>query len=389
MSRLKLWASVGLALCAGWSSAEEGMVPDRGYSFERGTRHDLENGVRVVDEEKKDGYDKNKKAEAERNARAVAMHVQNLSDPDEKIRETSAEMLGYLTAVEAIPNLIEALNDQHINVQIKAHGALNKITGENFGYKNYAAWKKWWMSNSKEFLAKQQAGVSQLNETRGMYMNTLGLEALKSAQFAQATRMFQEAVNADPKIPDYRNNLGLALMEQGRPIDAINYFQEALGLNDRLPQPYMNIGSCFARLNRHIEAQHWYRKAMLTDKEGKLWEPFWTLGKEFLRKGSFPMAMEFLEQAQLKAQKNNIFDPRIYRDLALTYYGLDQYYSAWIAVNDVKRLGYELDEGFVKKVRQALIAQGYDPDNLDPMGNPGSPSPPAGATPRETANSGR
>ena len=124
----------------------------------------------------------------------------------------------------------------------------------------------------------------------------------------------------------------------------------------------MNIGSSYARMNKHIEAQHWFRRAMKRDKDGRLWEPLWTLGKEYLKKGEFDMAKEFLEQASEKASRRRVYDPRIYRDLALTYYGLDMYHSSWWAIKQVWKDGYELDKGFVTKVQNALKAQGIDPE---------------------------
>ena len=118
-------------------------------------------------------------------------------------------------------------------------------------------------------------------------------------------------------------------------------------------------------MNREIEAQHWFKKAIAMDKDGQLWESFWLLGKEYLKNGEYNMAYEFLDQARVKAEKNTHWDPRIYRDLALTHYALDQYNSAWKEIKNVETLGYQLDEGFVLKVRKALEAQGIDPDKMD------------------------
>ncbi|MCK6474558.1 MAG: HEAT repeat domain-containing protein [Planctomycetes bacterium] len=353
------WTCAGLA-CAfvlGAGAKEEGAS-----DFDRGYKDELEKGVVVKDLQRKDKPKNDKEA----NARAVSYHVKNLSDKDPAIRENSAEMLGLIQSPDAVPYLIEALQDKHLMVQLKAHAALIKITGKNFDYRDYPAWKNWWLTNSKEFLQQKESGPSDVAKVRAMHSNTLGLNALSAGEFALAINYFRDAVNQDPEIPDYKNNLGLAVMETGAFIDAMHYFQETIGLNDALPQPYMNIGTCYARMGRQIEAQHWFRKALTVDKDGKLWEPFWTLGKEYLKNGENYMAMELLEQARAKAQGNNHFDPRIYRDLALAHYALDQYYSAWTEIKNVEALGFELDKGFVQKVRDALKAQGVDPDK-DPL----------------------
>jgi tetratricopeptide (TPR) repeat protein len=255
-------------------------------------------------------------------------------------------------------------------VQIAAHGALNKITGKNFGYANYKEWKGWWENNKQQLLQRQAVGVSDLDEIRAKSSNTQGLIYLNNGDFGNAYRMFLDSVNANPKIPDYRNNLGLAVMELARNdpyryIDAMAYFQEAIGLDDSLPQPYMNIGSCYARLGKHIEAQNWFRRAIDKDVNGMLWEHCWTLGKELLSKGDFHLAVEYLQQARSKAERSRKYDPRIYRDLALGYYGLDQHHAAFKEIMNLKRLGYDPNPDFEAKVRKALTDQGVDPDKED------------------------
>jgi tetratricopeptide (TPR) repeat protein len=305
------------------------------------------------------------KTDAEANARAAKFHIANLSDKDPEVRQTSAWMLGTLGSIESVPFLIEALKDAHIMVQINAHGALNKITGKNFGYKNYGQWKSWWESSKEDFLKKQKLGPNEMNKFRAKNSNTMGLQYLKEKQFAQAYSTFLDAVNQDPEIPDYRNNLGLSVMEMGRFIEAIGYFEETIGLDDALPQPYMNIGNCYGRMGRHIEAQNWIRRAMNKDKEGAFWETCWSLGKEFLNKGDFTMAQEFLDQARIKAERVRTFDPRIYRDLALAHYGLDQFNSSWKELQNLKTLGYDPDPDFEAKVKAALKEQGTDVDKFE------------------------
>jgi tetratricopeptide (TPR) repeat protein len=295
-------------------------------------------------------------------------------------------MLGTLGSMDAVPALIEALNSKHIMVQLSAHGALNKLTGKNFGYKNYQEWKSWYESNKKDIQERKVQGAGEMRKVNAKYNNTLGIESLHHGEYATARGYFLKAVNMDPEVPDYRNNLGLSVMELGSYVDAINYFEEALGIDNELPQPYMNIGSCFARMNKTIEAQHWFRKAVEKDKKGDLWETCWSLGKEYLKKGDFQMAQEFLELARDKAAKNRIYDPRIYRDLAQTYYGLDQYHTAWMTILFVRQMNYDLNEDFVEKVRKQLVTQGIDPDKLDPSANPVSLTGDQTPTPQTQSN---
>ena len=305
------------------------------------------------------------KTQLEADKDAFKRNIANLQDKNPEVRANAAEILGSMGNLLAVEPLIEVLQDRIELVAIKAHAALNKLTGKNFGYKNHSEWKSWWVSNKEELIKKNNVGADDMAKVRGKTANEQGRFCLKSGQYEQARTYFLQAVSADPEVADYRNNLGLSVMKMGRYIDAIIYFQETIGLDDGLPQPNMNIGACYANLNRHIEAQHWYRKALEKDTEGKLWEPCWSLGKEFLNKGDFHMAQEFLEEAMMKSERNNIYDPRIYRDLALTYYGLDEPHGAYKMIMNVQRLGFELDKGFIEKVRKTLIAQGVDPDKED------------------------
>ena len=85
-----------------------------------------------------------KGSQEEENQQAINHHIAMLKGGDKDHREMAAEMLGLLCAAEAVPNLLEALHDSDLFVKLKAHGALNKITGKNFGYKNRKTWKEWW-----------------------------------------------------------------------------------------------------------------------------------------------------------------------------------------------------------------------------------------------------
>lgn len=337
--------------------------------FDRGEKDDLEKGVVYKSEKKQKESDKQaKKKEIEKKQHTLRYHLKNLRDADPEVRQSSAEMLGYLGIPESIPDLIDVLRpdrNEKVGVQLTANASLAKITGKNYGAKNYDGWMKWWGENKEEFLKKAQIGVDDTAKYAGIAANTIGLDLMRRGEHRSAEEQFITAIDKDPTVPDYQNNMGLCLMEQGRYLDAMGYFDETIHMNPELPQPYMNMGMVYSRMKKTIEAQEWYKKAMKKDKDGKLWEPFWMLGKEHMQRSEWSMAYEYLDQARVKAEKNRIHDPRLYKDLAITHYGLDQYHSAWKEITNVKTLGYECDKGFVAKVRKALVDQGYDPDVED------------------------
>ncbi|HYF49318.1 MAG TPA: tetratricopeptide repeat protein [Planctomycetota bacterium] len=320
--------------------------------------------------EKDKNKDKKKKADDTKTARAVKYHIKNLNDPDPEVRKSSCEMLAIISSPDAVLPLIEMLDParkEPLNVLLTANGALAKITGKNFGYKNYDDWRAWWAKNKDEFYKKAETGVSAQDKIAAEASNNAGRGYMQVGEYRTAQQYFLDAVNRDPVVPDYRNNLGLSLFEQGRYLDAMEYFQEVIGLDAELPQPYMNIGRCYSRLNKTIEAQAWYKKATDRDKDGRLWDLLYVIGKEYMRRAEWQMAFEYLDQARVKAEKQTppVRDPRIYLDLAITHYGLDQYHSAWKEITNVKTLGFDVDEGFEKKVRKQLKDMGVDPDEED------------------------
>lgn len=338
--------------------------------FDRGEKYDFEHNIVTKDRVEKDDP-KNKKAvkaKSERLAKAVAYHIKNLKDPDADVRQSSCEMLAALGSPDAVEPLIEVMNPQrneHISVMLSAHGALVKITGQNFGYKNYDMWVSWWRKNKEEFLRKAETGPDETAKIAAQAANTVGLELLRRGEHRSAQAQFLTAIDKDPTVPDYRNNLGLSLLEQGRYLDAMEYFKETIGLDAGLPQPYMNVGRCYSRMNRTIEAQNWYKQAIEKDKENRLWDLPWMIGKEYMHRAEWPLAKEYIDQAINKMLKKGIRDPRVYNDLAITHFGLDQFHSAYRDLMDIRTLGYEPNPEFMKKVKKALEDEGIDPEQED------------------------
>ena len=308
------------------------------------------------------------KQAASRLAHAVQYHVKNLKDPDPDVRLSSCEMLAVLGSPDAVEPLIAVLlpeQKEQIKVSIAAQGALVKITGQNFGYKDYDSWLNWWHKNKLEFIQKAANGVDETAKISAVAANTVGLELLRHGDYRAAYQQFLNAADKDPTIPDYKNNLGLSLLEMGRYFDAMEYFNETIGADRDLPQPYMNIGRCYSRMERTIEAQNWYKQALERDKDGRMWDLPWMIGKEYMRRTEWPMAKEYLDQSISKMLRKGVRDPRVYNDLAITHYGLDQFHSAWRDLMDIRSLGYEPSPDFLARVKKSLLDEGIDPEKED------------------------
>jgi tetratricopeptide (TPR) repeat protein len=357
------------------SPASRAASTDDGKSkvvFDKGSDDDFVNG-KVYNEktasQKRDERRKNREKEEKKLAKSVEFHIKQLkSSKDEDERATAAEYLGVLNAYIAIPDLIDCLRPdrQEKDVVMRAaSGSLIKLTQKNFGVKGYDDWQKWWIKNKLDFMAKVKDEVSETDKITAQSENMVGLELNKRGVFREAYPHFVTAIDKNPKMIDYHNNAGVTLLNMGLYLDAMEHFKDAMGLNPAVPDPYMNIGRCYSKMGRSIEAHAWYKQASEKDPTGILWANYWMVGKEYLKSSDYKLAYEYLDQARTKAEKQRVRDPRLYNDIAICHYGLDQYHSAWKELCNVRILGYEPNPDFVKKVRKVLIDNGTDPDEED------------------------
>ena len=377
--RRLFWLPAGALLAVSVSLAaadkilpEENADPDLNPTIKDSDTDTVENQDKNQDkkQDKKPGKNdiqKNSRDKQPTRAKAVAKWIADLKDPDPQVRQAACQMLAILTPPEAVPPLIDVLRPElkePLLVLLTAHGALAKITGKNFGYKAYDQWLAWWAKNKEDFMM-HVVGVDDKSKDVAKSWNTMGIQLMNMGEFRQAQARFLQAVTFDPTTPDFRNNLGLSLLEQGRYLDAMTTFEEVIGIDPNLPQPYMNIGRCYSSMDKTIEAHVWFKKASEHDKDGRLWDLDWAIGKEYMKHGDYKMAREYLDKARNKMEKLNLHDARLHNDLAITHYGLDQYHSAYKELMNVRTLGCDPNPDFLAKVRQALKAQGIDPDEED------------------------
>ncbi len=342
--------------------------------FDKGTDADLEEKVNYKEktpgELRKERKDKLEK-EQKKQAASIAYHIKQLKTAkDEVDRSTSAEYLGALNAYVAIPDMIDRLRPavhEKDSVMRACNGALIKLTQQNLHVEDWEKWDKWWVGNKLKFMKEVKEDVPETDKITAESENMLGRELMKRNECHSAFNHFLVALEKNPKIPDYHNNAGLALLEMGRPMDAIIYFEETIDINKDLPQPYLNIGRVYSRMGKSIEAQKWFDLAKEKDKNGVLFDVFWMKGKEFLKRGEYKLAYEYLDQARTKAEKQRIRDPRLYNDIAICHYGLDQYHSAWKELCNIRFLNFVPNPDFEAKVRKALVDMGSDPDEEDKL----------------------
>jgi tetratricopeptide (TPR) repeat protein len=324
-----------------------------------------------------------------------------LKSENDDERATGAELArrvkGHANRTKLIPMLIEKLEKGERNpwARIFASGSLTAITGRDFGSGNRdpSSWKKWWETDVNQKLPKKTENSKRMLETqRAQINNSQGEISLAGGATMNAVEHFRKAIALDGTKPLYHSNLGLALLKTGDHRGALNRFDDAISVDPEFTIAYMNKGATYADrveklrqaakniqavyndlMNRaddkraaivardlvnvrkkikndEVMALDIFRRAIAIDLGGQLWGAHHQMGRIYMQRGDFEKALPPLEKAK-KMRSQQIV---VRRDLALTYYGLDQYYRSLLEIRAVEGFGGEMDKGFTKKVREKV-----------------------------------
>jgi tetratricopeptide (TPR) repeat protein len=89
-----------------------------------------------------------------------------------------------------------------------------------------------------------------------------GNKAFEGAAYADALRIFQEAVDRNPGHPEALNGLGAALCKLGRYIESEQQFRQALSIAPDHPEANCNLGNVLRWLGNIEESEVWLRRAL-------------------------------------------------------------------------------------------------------------------------------
>ncbi len=90
--------------------------------------------------------------------------------------------------------------------------------------------------------------------------NNLGNLCLRQGDFAAAVTHFETALALKPEDPEFTNNLGNALVRAGRLDEGIAYLEAAVRLTPAEPTPACNLASAYAQAGRTEEALRLLRR---------------------------------------------------------------------------------------------------------------------------------
>ncbi len=334
-------------------------------------------------------------------ARIFKRVVNLLNSENDDERATGAELArrvkGHANRTKLIPMLIKKLEKEERNpwARIFASGSLTAITGRDFGSGNRDAssWTKWWENDVHQKLPKKTENSKRMLETqRAQIDNSQGEISLAGGATMDAIDRFRKAIALDGTKPLYHSNLGLALLKTGDHQGALNRFDDAISVDPEFTIAYMNKGAAYAdrveklrqaakniqslyndlmkraddkraafvakdlaNVRKKIKADEEmaldiFRRAITVDAGGQLWGAHHQMGRIYMQRGDFEKALPSLEKAK-KMRPQQIV---IRRDLALVYYGLDQYYRSLLEIRAVEGFGGGMDKGFTKKVRDKV-----------------------------------
>jgi tetratricopeptide (TPR) repeat protein len=327
---------------------------------------------------------------------------EKLGSDKENDRAIGAELARTVThpkhITKLVPILIERLDptkEKNPWTSLYAASSLAIITGQDFGSqrRSHKRWHEWWFKKVKQKLPKvrepDKEHISRLNAQR---LNQQGELHLAGGNTVKAMDFFRQAISRDGRRALYHSNLGLALLKMGHHDGASQRFDDAIAVDPGFILAYLNKGAVYsdqarklravaariqlainafdrvddkkrlqaarkelARTTKLIQdsdekALDTYRHAVAVDRGDRLWAAHAAMGRVYMQRGNFEKAVGPLEKAN-RMRRNDL---GIHRDLALTYYGLDQYYRASKQIKRVEELGGKMDPGFTKKVEDKV-----------------------------------
>lgn len=185
-------------------------------------------------------------------------------------------------------------------------------------------------------------------------MNTieLALETFKKANYAEALKLFKDALEEDKNNPHILNNIGLCNIYLEDYNNAERAFLEALAIDNKIVQIYINLADLYYRQHEMLKAieilqngvyqlpdnpalRHYLARVYIDDSRydiaidqldavlelsPKNYDAYWDLGRVYFELGVWDMAISNYEKV-LEFVDNN---PLIYYNVALAYEANDE-----------------------------------------------------------------
>lgn len=98
--------------------------------------------------------------------------------------------------------------------------------------------------------------VPEGGRAKAVMLYNEGVKVMLDKRYAEAQRLFEQALEQDEKLAEAHNNLAFALRMQGGNFGrSMRHYEKALELNPRLAQAYMYRGSLYAQVGDLVRAR--------------------------------------------------------------------------------------------------------------------------------------
>lgn len=105
----------------------------------------------------------------------------------------------------------------------------------------------------------------------------------------KAFKAFKQAMEIDPRIPDYPNNAGVALLNQKKYKESIPYFQKSVEITEKYTRGHYNLGVAYQNSDQYAKAIEAYSKAIkLSPKAAEI---YYNLAMSYEKKGDKKQAV--------------------------------------------------------------------------------------------------
>ncbi len=134
-------------------------------------------------------------------------------------------------------------------------------------------------------------------------LHLLGLICSTTKRHKEAISLLQQAVQLQPRSPNFMNNYAEALRKAGKAEQAVIHFRTALSLQNLFPQAWYNLGVSLKQLGRYSEAVSAYEQAL--QQKPDYFSAAYNLGNCFLAMNAYVSARRSYERA-IQYQPNSV-----------------------------------------------------------------------------------
>jgi tetratricopeptide (TPR) repeat protein len=190
-----------------------------------------------------------------RAAQALDILMQVAEEPMKNYRPKwmAIRAIGRIGDMQAVPMLIDFVDNGNTNTGVYARAALAEITGVYFG-SDKDKWRQWQKDYAKN--------VTPAQKTASEMLSRKGWELWGKCQFQEAEQKFRQATAKDPTNTNAWSGFGWSQFKQGKSLAAKNSFERCIELEPDHPAALNGLGWIAKGQGKVDEAIGYWEKAV-------------------------------------------------------------------------------------------------------------------------------